>query len=148
MSNPHFERVLANLTKVRGRNGNYVACCPAHDDKSPSMTIRETPDGKILMHCFSGCSIAEITGAIGVDLSDLFPPTTDAPDYSRSKHSSRPTRPRFMASDLLKVIAFEATIVAVCAYDMAQGRALKQEDMARLKVASSRIADALEANNG
>jgi hypothetical protein len=53
-----------------------------------------------------------------------------------------------MASDLLKVIAFEATIVAVCAHDLAQGRTLKQEDMARLKVASSRIADALEANNG
>lgn len=138
--NPNTENLLSRLTKVRGRNGNWVACCPAHEDKSPSMTIKETPDGKILMHCFGGCSIHEITSAIGVDLSDLFPPT-DGVDYTQRQKN----KPRFLASDLLKVISFEATIVAIAANDIAKGRQLKQTDKDRLMVACARINEALVA---
>lgn len=141
MSNPHLENILSRLNKVRGRNGNWVACCPAHEDRSPSMTIRETPDGKILMHCFSGCSIGEIAGAIGVDLSDLFPPS-DTADYAKPQ---RPMRQRFLASDLLKVIAFEATVVAIAANDVAKGRTLNQTDRDRLLQAAGRINEALVA---
>lgn len=140
--NPNLDTILSRLQKVRGRNGNYVACCPAHDDRSPSMTIRDV-DGKILMHCFSGCSIHDIAGAIGIDLSDLFPPETKTPDYNQPQ---RPVRPRFLASDLLKVVAFEATLVAVAAHDMAKGRALSPEDKERLLLAQRRINEALEAN--
>lgn len=140
--NPNLDTILSRLTKVRGRNGNWVACCPAHDDRSPSMTIRDV-DGKILMHCFSGCSIQEITESIGVDLSDLFPPETKTHDYSKPQ---RPVRPRFLASDLLKAVAFEATIVAVAAHDMAKGRALSPGDRDRLLLAQQRINEALEAN--
>lgn len=139
--NPNIEDILSRLNKVKGRNGNWVACCPAHEDRSPSMTIRETPDGKILMHCFSGCSISEIAGAIGIDLTDLFPPS-DNIDYSKPQ---RPMRQRFLASDLLKVIGFEATIVAVAANDIAKGRKLSPTDKDRLMVACTRINEALVA---
>lgn len=138
--NPNLDNLLSRLEKVKGRNGNYVACCPAHGDKNPSMTIKETEDGKILMHCFAGCSVAEITGAIGFDLSDLFPPS-DRVEYTRSQ---RPSRPRFLASDLLKVISLEATIVAVAAHDIARGKPLQQQDRERLLVAAQRINEALE----
>ncbi len=138
--NPNLESILSRLTKVRGRSGNWVACCPAHEDRSPSMTIRETPDGKILMHCFSGCSIGEIAGAIGVDLSDLFPPTDDY-DYNKPQ---RTHKQRFLASDLLRVIGFESTIVAIAANDLAKGRALKDTDRERLMTACQRINEALE----
>lgn len=139
--NPHLETVLGRLRKVKGRNGNWVACCPAHDDRNPSMTIRETPDGTILMHCFSGCSIHEIADAIGVDLTDLFPPKTDY-------HSSGPKAQRFYATDLLRVIGFEALVVRVAAANMAQGKTLSEEDRERLNKAQSRIAEALEQING
>jgi len=105
------------------------------------MTIRETPDGTILMHCFSGCSIHEIADAIGVDLTDLFPPKTDY-------HSSGPKAQRFYASDLLRVIGFEALVVRVAAANMAQGKSLSEEDRERLNKAQSRIAEALEQING
>lgn len=141
MSNPHLDNILSRLNKVRGRNGNWVACCPAHEDRSPSMTIRETPDGKILMHCFAGCSVGEIAGAIGIDLSDLFPPDENR-DYSKPQ---RHQRQRFLASDLLKVISFEATIVAVAASDMAKGRKLNEADKTRLLQACGRINEALVA---
>ena len=138
--NPNLEGILSRLTKVRGRNGNWVACCPAHEDRSPSMTIRETPDGKILMHCFSGCSISDIAGAVGVDLSDLFPPTDD---YDLNK-PQRKYKQRFLASDLLRVIGFESTIVAIAANDLSKGRALKDSDRERLMIACQRINEALE----
>ncbi len=47
-----------DLTKaLRGHwHGTYgTACCPAHDDRRPSLSISER-DGKLLVHCFAGCS--------------------------------------------------------------------------------------------
>ena len=37
-----------------GKNGNCR--CPAHDDKTPSLSITDGPDGQLLTHCFAGCS--------------------------------------------------------------------------------------------
>lgn len=136
-----LDNILPRLNKVRGRNSNYVACCPAHKDRNPSMTIRETPDGKVLMHCFAGCSVQSIAESIGLELSDLFP--EDSREYDKPQ---RPVKPKFMAHDLLRVIAFEATVVAVCAHDMAEGRVLQARDIDRLKVAVRRINEALEYN--
>ena len=39
--------------------GSYMAQCPAHDDKSPSLRITEGQDGRILVHCYAGCSVHE-----------------------------------------------------------------------------------------
>ena len=137
--NPNLDGLLSRLSKVKGRIGSWVACCPAHQDRNPSMTIRETEDGKILLHCFAGCSVAEIAGAVGFDLSDLFPPKEGYDPNSR-----RANRARFMATDLLKVINHEATIVAVCAATIAAGRVLSPEDHERLRLATSRINEAME----
>jgi DNA primase len=47
---------LDKLTKVkRTGNGTWLACCPAHEDRSPSMSVRELDDGRVLVHCFAGC---------------------------------------------------------------------------------------------
>lgn len=62
---------------VRGlqgrRSGNsWVACCPAHDDHTPSLTIRES-NGKILVRCHAGCTQAEVIDALR--LRGLWPET-------------------------------------------------------------------------
>jgi hypothetical protein len=44
-----------------GRNG--VARCPAHDDKTPSLSISER-DGKLLVHCFAGCDQQAVWDAL------------------------------------------------------------------------------------
>jgi hypothetical protein len=41
----------------------WQACCPAHDDKSPSFTITQKAD-RVLFHCFAGCSQAEVISAL------------------------------------------------------------------------------------
>lgn len=40
----------------RTSKDSFMACCPAHDDKNPSLHISESNEGLILVHCFSGCS--------------------------------------------------------------------------------------------
>lgn len=70
-----IETILAGLDKVSGRDDQYKARCPAHDDRSPSLTITETADGKVLMHCFSGCAVEDIVAALGLEMTDLFPPS-------------------------------------------------------------------------
>lgn len=68
--------LLRRLEVVRQRGtGRWSARCPAHPDKSPSLSIRECDRG-ILMHCFSGCTIDEICVALDLKVSDLF---QDAP---------------------------------------------------------------------
>tara|TARA_B110000503_G_scaffold139976_1_gene229646 strand:- start:2186 stop:2716 length:531 start_codon:yes stop_codon:yes gene_type:complete len=43
--------------------GQYQACCPAHTDKSPSLSITEKA-GKVLLYCFSGCTQTEVIEAL------------------------------------------------------------------------------------
>lgn len=132
------EAILSRLQKVRGRNGSWTACCPAHDDKSPSLAVREE-GGKVLLHCFGGCSVSDVVGALGMEMTDLFPP-------NEPKYTPQP-RVRFFASDLLRVIALEAAIVSIAAYDMSKGKTLPQADLDRLQLAYDRINAAVEASN-
>ena len=130
-----IENILNRLTKVKGRNGAYTACCPAHGDKSPSLAIRELDDGRILMKCFANCSVQEIMGAIGMEIGDLFPDTNkDLP----------PVKRKYYATDLLRVIEFEAWVVSVAAYSMSTGKQLSDTDRDRMKVAQARIMEAVK----
>ena len=57
---------------------NWMARCPAHGDANPSLSITRKPDGKVLMHCFAGCTVEEICAAVGLKTSDLMPPSAKA----------------------------------------------------------------------
>ena len=63
-SNTTLSTIAGGLNKVRWQ-GDYqlTACCPAHDDKNPSFTAKDD-NGKILVHCFAGCSQEEVIGAL------------------------------------------------------------------------------------
>jgi 5S rRNA maturation endonuclease (ribonuclease M5) len=65
------EAVLARLSGVRRSGGGWVARCPAHDDKDPSLSIHES-DGKVLVKCFAGCTTESVCAALSLDLRDLF----------------------------------------------------------------------------
>lgn len=69
-----INEILNRLKKVRKTGQNrWISLCPAHDDRIPSLAIRMADDGTVLMHCFTGCSIHDITSAIGINIADLFP---------------------------------------------------------------------------
>ncbi|MGB9813476.1 MAG: hypothetical protein ACPLRZ_11315 [Thermovenabulum sp.] len=69
-----INRILIRLEVVRNTGpGRWIAKCPAHPDKRPSLAIKQAEDGRILLHCFAGCNTRAILEAIGLDYSDLFP---------------------------------------------------------------------------
>lgn len=119
---------------------SWVAKCPAHEDRTPSLSIREHDDGRWLIHCFSGCGAHDVVAAVGLDLADLFP----KPLY----HYAKPSPVRITAADALRCLAREAGVVAVACADLADGKAPSAEDANRLALACGRISDALEQTHG
>jgi hypothetical protein len=115
----------------------WVARCPAHEDRSPSLSIRQADDGRILLHCFAGCAVHDVLGALGLDMGALFP----EPLYHRAK----PLASRISAADALKCLSREAGVIAIMASDLADGRAV---DADRAATAAGRIAEALEVTCG
>lgn len=139
------EQLLGRLERVKGRNGSWTARCPAHADKGPSLAIRETDDGRILLHCFAGCPVDNVVGAIGMDMTDLFPPDEKRRDYP--VEGKPRLKPAFYASDLIRILAFEALVVSICAHDVRKGKKLSEEDNERLKVAQQRIEEVMHYAN-
>ena len=84
-----IEGLLYKLEGLRKNgDGKWTARCPAHDDRTPSLNIRELDDGKVLLKCWAGCSIEAIVKALGLHLRDLFP--GDAlPSYGPSISSTK-----------------------------------------------------------
>lgn len=102
--------------------------------------MRELDDGRILVHCFAGCSVPAILEAVGLDFDALFP--------DRSiEHGRREPRP-FSALDAFRCIAFEANLSAVAASNLAQGTPLNRDDRLRLVRAAARINHALDVALG
>jgi hypothetical protein len=60
--------------------GRWKARCPAHNDRSPSLSIREGDGGRVLVLCRAGCSLDAILAALKLVKRDLFagPPPTPA----------------------------------------------------------------------
>lgn len=70
------------LYKLRGVRklgpDRWIARCCAHDDRKPSLSIKNA-GGKILIHCFTGCSYESILAALGIDKSNLSRASVYAP---------------------------------------------------------------------
>ncbi|MGH8488148.1 MAG: hypothetical protein ACREXS_04570 [Gammaproteobacteria bacterium] len=73
MTEHPIDSVLARLTDAKsdGRGG-YVARCPAHEDKNPSLSLSEGRDGNALLKCFAGCEFRDVVHALGLKESDFF----------------------------------------------------------------------------
>lgn len=134
--------LLSRLDKVKPTGpGRWIARCPAHDDRGPSLSVRELDDGRVLLHDFAGCSVAEILAAVGLGLSDLFPPRLGAPKPGKPHRERRP----FSGDDALRCLEFEGRLIHLAACEVAAGKPLDPTDRARLLLAVERIGEALEA---
>ena len=62
--------------------GRWIARCPAHADRAPSLRISEGRDGRVLLHCFAGCSLQAVVRAGGLTIRTLF---SDGPKLTASE---------------------------------------------------------------
>lgn len=132
------ESLISRLDKVKATgSGRWQAKCPAHLDKGPSLSIRELDDGRILVHCFAGCSAVDVVESVGLEISDLFPTI----ETGYFKPVGRP----FSALSALRAVAFEALVVAAAASSLLAGSTVNGSDRARLILAVSRIQAAVSA---
>ena len=133
------ENLLSRLERVKRTGaGRWQARCPAHDDRGPSLSVRELDDGRVLVHCFAGCEVHSVLSAVGLSFDELFPPRDLG---HQAKREGRP----FPAADILRAIAFEALVVAVAGSAMLAGESFSAFDRDRLFLAVSRIQAALDA---
>ena len=137
-----IDEIVSRLEKAkRTGRGNWLACCPAHDDKNPSLTLHEAEDGRILVQCFAGCGFEEIVGAVGLGWDPWFPPK-QAEDFKPA------IRRPFPAGDVLEALSAEAMIVATAACNIGNGFELTLGDHERLLVAMERIEAGRRMANG
>jgi hypothetical protein len=60
-------RLIEGL-RARRSGAGWIARCPAHDDRTPSLSLALTEahgEGRVLVHCFGGCTQADIIDALG-----------------------------------------------------------------------------------
>lgn len=82
------DQLLARFDGVRraGRD-RWVARCPAHDDRHPSLSLRPGDKGNWLLHCHAGCGVDEVISAAGLAWRDIEP---DRPLWHRHKGNGGP----------------------------------------------------------
>ena len=135
------EKLLSRLQRVKRTGlGKWIASCPTREDKSPSLAIRETDDGRILLHDHGGDSVEAILGAVGLSFADLFPDKPGA--------FGKPIRRPFSASDVLSMVAFESSVAVIVVHDLLRRNSATAKDLDRLLVAAQRLGRAAEVCNG
>ena len=76
------EALRANGLHTVKSSGGFMAQCPAHEDRQPSLSISTGKDGRALVYCHAGCGIRDILDTLGIDPQALFA------DYDPARESS------------------------------------------------------------
>lgn len=134
--------VLARLDnpKVTGSN-RWRSICPSCGGSSASaLSVGIGHDDAVLLKCFKGCDVSQVIGALGLEVTDLFPralgPGGGSPPLRR--------RAMLSARQAIDLIEFECLLVWTAAFNLANGHALTPDDLSRLAVAGRRIQAAIE----
>lgn len=126
------DALLSVLKDVRQRGADqYMAKCPAHPDKTASLSIKCCADGRVLLHCFAGCQPDDVLGAVGMEFSHIMPERIGH-DLPRVRHTIAP-------ADALRVLRREIDLVGIVAADMLAHREITEETWQRLAKAVARI---------
>src|SRR4051794_37197609 len=86
------KELFGNLAKFHATSTGFIACCPAHEDRTPSLSISLGSDGRILVRCHAGCEAAAVMRAIGRNLTELFDDNTALPEARRPNSTVKPPR--------------------------------------------------------
>mgnify|MGYP003382232040 FL=1 len=126
-------KILERLHNVhRTHPQSWAAGCPCCESRrGRPVSVRETDDGRALLHAFCGCATADVLGKLGLTLSDLF----DRP----LAHHYAPRKTAIPARDLLSVVSDDVTVIAIEGARWLDARSLDEESWTRVAAAVSRI---------
>ena len=113
-------------------NGQYSCRCPAHEDKSASLGIKEGDGGRILLNCFAGCDVNSILNSAGLDWKDIM---NEEKLFQAEKYKFNPFA-------VLKMIRNEVLIIGLASADIRNGKPLNDKDHDRLMKAVGNVRDA------
>ena len=118
------EKLLPRLEGVKEFGvDKWLACCPAHDDRHPSLSIRQAED-RVLLRCWAGCAAGDVVASVGLSLSDLF----DHAEKRAHVHHGRRKPPLPTVREFLTLIEHCLAVVE-CAYaDILSGVTLNEDD--------------------
>lgn len=86
----HIARVLAALDGVQRNGGGWIALCPAHDDRKPSLSIGIGTNNRLLLYCHAGCTFEAVINAIaaasdGITTGEVVIPKLDLTGFRRAQ---------------------------------------------------------------
>jgi hypothetical protein len=129
-----IDAVLDRLQGVKRTGPNkWIACCPSHEDRQPSLSIRALEDGRILLHDFGGCEVDQVLSALNLPFPDLFP---------QALGEFKPCGAAIPARDLLVILDTELLVAVLILTDVVQHRTVNEPQIQRLLRAVSRIGQA------
>ncbi len=138
----NLQSLLNRLHKVKKTGtDSYISCCPSHNDKNPSLAIRQTNDGRILIKCFCGCSANEIVSAVGLSLSDLFP-SSDSFKYTKQARSG------LSAWQLMHTLKSDLVRLLIIANDLHKIKSLSDDDKSFIHEVIMRLNDGIHYLEG
>ena len=122
-----LDLVLSRLRGVKRHGDRYMALCPAHQDKSPSLSLSRGDGDRALIHCYAGCQARDVLAAVGLELRDLFP-----------GNMSEEQRQQYRRAALEKERLFECLVIEA-AKSEAKAGSLSDESTVRLALAKERV---------
>jgi len=101
-------RVLSRVKGAKPNGTGWSAHCPAHDDRTPSLSITQGDDGRVLLFCHAGCEHRAIAAALNIEERELFPPREGA--YPRKQPAPERNAPRQFATEQDATLEYRATM--------------------------------------
>ena len=78
---------IAEALGGRKSGNGYMCCCPAHDDKNPSLWVADGDRAKVVVKCFSGCEFVEVARAL--EAKGLWPKDDNKEEWKKKKAQER-----------------------------------------------------------
>ncbi len=135
--NSIVDAIEASTGKKAQRNGdNFRLPCPGHGGKNHNLSLSDGTD-RILMHCHShGCDPKDILESVGLQIKDVYFESF-SPEQSKN-YAAKTSR-----TELFNSLLFEVQILALWLNDALKNKESSQEDKERIRIAFSRIVNAI-----
>ena len=68
-----LHEIARQLSHVTWRGDTFMARCPAHEDRTPSLSGKSGNDGRTLLKCHAGCQTEDVLSELGLSFRALYP---------------------------------------------------------------------------